>query len=79
MELTLLTLRIVRRTCHVDYSTDSSIYYFCVIACVEVPQILLSHIADLETVPPGFQHGIEFDQQKSTASLGKSAAFKGMR
>ena len=33
-------------------------------------------VADLETIPLGFQHGIEFDQSKSTTSPGKSAAFK---
>ena len=35
-------------------------------------------VADLETVPPGFQHGMEFDQQKSTTSPGELAAFKGI-
>lgn len=53
---------------------------------LEEPDIVAKVVADeadfidfennLETVPPGFQHGIEFDQPKSTTSPGKSAAFK---
>lgn len=34
-------------------------------------------VPDLETVPPGFQCGIEFDQQKSATVSENSAAFKG--